>query len=397
MTLAIDGGTPVRQSAYPVWPQFDDEEEAGLLRSLRQGQWWRVHGGENVEFEAEFARHHGAPYAMAVANGTVAIELALQALGIGPGDEVIVPAFTFISTSMACQRIGATAVPADVHRSSFCLDPASAEAAITSRTKAIIPVHMSGHFCDMVALSDLASRHGLAIIQDAAHAHGARGPQGKAVGEWGTLACFSFQNFKLMTAGEGGLILCPTQELRDKVYVYANCGRPAGDRSYQHTVLGTNGRLPEFSAAVLRAQLKRLDKQTAIRERNAAALTRMLAELPGVAVQAHLPDAAVHPHYMYIFCLEPRAGEPSIDRMRFVDCLIAEGIPAYRAYEALYNIPSFWLNPAPAGTAADFAALCPNSERVAKNGIWIHHRALLGTEADTADIAKAINKVLTSR
>ena len=123
----------------------------------------------------------------------------------------------------------------------------------------------------------------------------------------------------------------------------------------------------------------------------------MLAELPGVAVQAHLPDAAVHPHYMYIFCLEPRAGEPSIDRMRFVDCLIAEGIPAYRAYEALYNIPSFWLNPAPAGTAADFAALCPNSERVAKNGIWIHHRALLGTEADTADIAKAINKVLTSR
>lgn len=394
MKLAIDGGAPVRQSEYPAWPQYGIEEETALLRSLRQGQWWRVHGNENVQFEAEFAAHHRAPYAMALANGTVAIEVALQALGVGCGDEVIVPAFTFVSTSMACQRIGATPVPVDVLPTSLCIDPAAVEAAVTLKTKAIIPVHMSGHFCDMVALRALSDRHGLAIIQDAAHAHGARGPQGKAIGEWGTLACFSFQNFKLMTAGEGGLVLCPSEELRDKVYLHANCGRPQGDRNYQHTVVGTNGRMSEFSAAVLRAQLARLDAQTVVRERNAAILTRALESIEGVRPQAHLTDASVHPHYMYIFSLKPLAGRTPIDRAWFVDALIAEGIPAYRAYEALYNIPCTWLDPAPVGTASDFAGLCPNSERVARTGVWIHHRALLGSESDTLDIAKAIGKVL---
>lgn len=393
MTLAIDGGSPVRQLDFPAWPQYGAEEEEALLRSLRQGQWWRVHGRENTQFEAEFAAHHGASHALAVANGTVAIELALQALGIGHGDEVIVPAFTFVSTSMACQRIGATPVPVDVLPTSLCIDPAAVARAITAKTKAIIPVHMSGHFCDMEALCALAQRHRLAVVQDAAHAHGARGPRGKAVGEWGTLACFSFQNFKLMTAGEGGLVLCPDEDLRDKVYLHANCGRPPGDRSYQHTVVGTNGRMSEFSAAVLRAQLTRLDAQTAVRERNAAVLTRALERIEGVRPQAHLADATVHPHYMYIFCLDPLPGRAPIDRARFVDALIAEGIPAYRAYEALYNIPSMWIDPAPAGTMADFAGLCPHSERAARTGVWIHHRALLGSEGDALDIAKAIAKV----
>ena len=393
MKLAIEGGSPVRNNDYPAWPQFGTEEEVALGRSLRQGQWWRVHGSENTRFEAEFAAQHEAPHALAVANGTVAIELALQALGIGRGDEVIVPAFTFISTSMACQRIGATAVPVDVTPTSLCIDPAAIEPAITDHTKAIIPVHMSGHMCDMDALCALAQRHRLGIVQDAAHAHGARGRNRQAIGSWGTLACFSFQNFKLMTAGEGGLVLCPTQELHDKVYLHANCGRPLGDRSYQHTVVGTNARLNEFSAAVLRAQLTRLDSQTALRERNAAVLTRALASLPGVRVQAHLADATLHPHYMYIFCLEDLPGQPPLDRSRFVDALIAEGIPAFRAYEALYNVPSFWLEPAPQGTAANYAATCPNSEHVARRGIWIHHRALLGGEADALDIARAIEKV----
>lgn len=394
--LAIEGGTPVRQTDYPTWPQFGVEEEEALIRSLRQGQWWRVHGSENTLFEAEFAAHHGAPYAVAVANGTVAIELALQALGIGPGDEVIVPAFTFISTSMACQRIGATAVPVDVLPTSLCIDPSAVERALSARTRAIIPVHMSGHLCDMDALCQLAERHGLHIIQDAAHAHGARGRDRKAIGEWGTLACFSFQNFKLMTAGEGGLVLCPTEALRDRVYLHANCGRPPGDRSYRHTVVGTNARLNEFSAAVLRSQLQRLDAQTARRERNAAVLAGALAKVRGVTPQARLPDATVHPHYMYVFCLDDVAGRPAVDRARFVDCLIAEGIPAFRAYEALYNIPSFWLDPAPRGTASDLAAMCPNSERVARTGVWIHHRALLGSETDTLDIATAIEKVLAA-
>jgi 3-amino-5-hydroxybenzoate synthase len=396
MTLAIDGGTPVREAAYPAWPHFDGAEETALLRSLHQGQWWRVSGAETVAFEQEFAAYHGAEYAVAVTNGTVALEVALLAGGICPGDEVIVPAFTFISTSMACQRIGAIAVPVDVAANSYCIDPAAVHTRITARTRAIIPVHLSGHFCDMDALAAIADEHSLLIIQDAAHANGATGTGGKPIGAWNTLACFSFQNFKLMTAGEGGLVLCPTKELRDRVYLYSNCGRPAGDRSYQHTVVGTNGRMNEFSAAVLRVQLGRLAEQSARREHNAALLTKVLADTPGVRAQGHTAQATAHPHYMYMVTLEAAADGRLPDRNRVVDCLAAEGIPANRAYQALYRIPSFWLDPAPALTKEQLIAACPVTEHVAANGIWIHHRALLGSEQDTLDIARAIDKVLNA-
>ncbi|UXH76107.1 DegT/DnrJ/EryC1/StrS family aminotransferase [Roseateles amylovorans] len=393
MTLAINGGPRVRSQDFPAWPQFDHTEEEALLRSLRQGQWWRVSGKENTAFESEYAHYHGAPFAVTVTNGTVALELALQAAGIQPGDEVIVPAFTFVSTSMACQRVGAIAVPADVRPDSYGIDPEAVRRKITDRTRAIIPVHLSGHFCDMTAVMAIAEAHGLVVIQDAAHANGARGEGGKRIGDWHTLACFSFQNFKLMTAGEGGLVLCPTEELRDRVYLYSNCGRPAGDRSYNHTVVGTNGRLNEFSAAVLRAQLARLAQQSERREANARLLSEVLAAESRVTVQGHTAHATQHPHYMYMLTLNPDDGRVP-DRNRIVDCLIAEGIPAYRAYQALYRIPSFWLAPAPSTSQAQLIAECPVTEHIAAQGIWIHHRALLGSVEDTLDIARAITKVL---
>lgn len=396
MTLALHGGTPVRQAPYPSWPQFGAAEESALLRSLHQGHWWRMQGNENLNFEKAFAQLHGAHSAFAVANGTVAIEIALQAAGIVAGDEVIVPAFTFISTSMACQRIGATAIPVDVLSDTFCIDPAAVEANIGPRTRAIIPVHMSGHMCDMVRLLSIADRHQLVIIQDAAHAHGARGRADTGIGEYGTLACFSFQNFKLMTAGEGGLVLCPNEELREKVFLYGNCGRPQGDRSYQHTVVGTNARLSEFSAAVLSAQLTRLDFQTQVRQRNAALLFEVLERSGLVTPQARTQDAHTHPYYMFVFTLNTRSGQAKWDRNHVVEALIAEGIPAFRTYQALYRIPSFWQPPAPSEhNLAHYIAACPVSEQVAQHGIWIHHRALLGNEQDTLDIATAITKVLT--
>ncbi|WP_339434677.1 DegT/DnrJ/EryC1/StrS family aminotransferase [Pseudomonas orientalis] len=396
MTLALHGGTPVRQTPYPSWPQFGAAEEIALLRSLHQGQWWRMQGNENLNFEKAFAQLHGAHSAFAVANGTVAIEIALQAAGIVAGDEVIVPAFTFISTSMACQRIGAIAIPVDVLPDTLCIDPAAVEANIGPRTRAIIPVHMSGHMCDMVSLLSIADRHQLVIIQDAAHAHGARGYGDTGIGEYGTLACFSFQNFKLMTAGEGGLVLCPNEELREKVFLYGNCGRPQGDRSYQHTVVGTNARLSEFSAAVLSAQLTRLDVQTQVRQRNAALLFEVLQRSGLVTPQARTEDAHTHPYYMFVFTLNTPSGQAQWDRNQVVEALIAEGIPAFRAYQALYRIPSFWQPPAPSRhDLAHYIGACPVSEQVAQHGIWIHHRALLGNEQDTLDIATAITKVLT--
>ena len=188
MKIALLGADPIRPTPFPAWPHFDGTEEEGLLRSLRQGQWWRVHGSEVKAFEAEFAQHHGAPSAIAVTNGTHALEVALLAAGIGPGHEVIVPAFTFVSTSMAVQRVGATPVPVDIDPVTYCMDPERAKEALTERTKALLPVHMSGHFADMRALVQIADDYDLILIQDAAHAHGARGAEGKRCGDWNTLA-----------------------------------------------------------------------------------------------------------------------------------------------------------------------------------------------------------------
>lgn len=395
MKLAIEGGTPAIRHALPAWPYYDQAEESALLRSIRQGQWWRASGVENERFESEFAAHHGADHAVTVTNGTVAIELALLSLDIKRGDEVIVPAFTFISTAMACQRIGAIPICVDVLADSYCIDPRAVEAAVTPRTRAIIPVHMSGHFADMDALIAIARKHDLSIIQDAAHAHGAAGADRKRVGEWGTLATFSFQNFKLMTAGEGGIVTCPDAASRERIFLYSNCGRPIGDRAYQHVVVGTNARMGEFSAAVLREQLKRLDQQTSVREANAAALRDALRDVPEVRVQGRGADATVHPHYMFMMTLEAEGRSKPFDRNRIVDCLVAEGVPAFRAYQALYRVPSLWIEAAPQVEQSELIRSCPVTEHIAANGLWIHHRALLGTRDETLAIASALRKVLT--
>lgn len=393
MILAIEGGSPVRTHSYPAWPQYDESEEQALMRALHQGTWWRATGKENTLFEQEFAHYHGASHAVTVSNGTCALEIALQVCGVLPGDEVIVPAFTFISTSMAVQRVGAVPVAVDVLADTYCMDPLAFEKAITDKTKAVIPVHMCGHFCDMKAIMGIAEQHNLMVIQDAAHAHGARGQMGRAVGEWGTIACFSFQNFKLMSAGEGGLILCPDEEIRERAFLYSNCGRPADDRDYQHLVVGVNARLSEFSAALLRSQLDRLETQTIVRERNARLLSDALEDVPEVKPQKHTQDAVVHPHYMYMFTLsDEHLG--AVDRKYFVDCLIAEGIPAFIAYRAIYRVPNFSLSPCSAVSQSEYIRNCPVTEHISARGIWIHHRALLGSGEDALDVARAIRKVI---
>ena len=262
--LAIDGGTPIRTADFPAWPQYDDTERSALMRAVDQGQWWRVGGGEVTAFEREFASFVGAPAGLAVTNGTHALELALELEGVGPGDEVIIPAFTFISTSNAVQRLGAVPVPAEIDPETYCLDPAALDAAYSEHTKAVIPVHLAGQVADMNAISEWAQRRGVAVVQDAAHAHGATW-QGKRLGELGTVACYSFQNGKLMTAGEGGAITLADAADYDDAFARHSCGRPLGDRDYRHRTPSSNFRMTEFSGAVLRAQLTRLADQNARR------------------------------------------------------------------------------------------------------------------------------------
>ncbi|MFK3979430.1 DegT/DnrJ/EryC1/StrS family aminotransferase [Micromonospora sp. NPDC050397] len=390
MTLAIDGGTPVRREPFPAWPYHDDTERAALIRALEQGQWWRAGGSEVNEFEREFADFHGAPAALAVSNGTHALELALELIGLAPGEEVIVPAFTFIATSNAVARLGGVAVPVDVDIDTYCLDAARLEAVRTPRTKAVIPVHMAGQVADMAAIGDWANRHGVTIIQDAAHAHGATW-EGKRLGELGSVACFSFQNGKLMTAGEGGAVLLPDEAWYEEAFVRHSCGRPIGDRVYAHRTPSSNFRLNEFSAAVLRAQLARVAEQTARREARWRELSVALSGIDGVRAQGRDARCDLNPHYMAMFTLE----HEDVDRALVVEALLAEGIPAFVNYPPVYRTPAFWAGPVHGLPGVeDLAERCPASEKIGTRGIWLHHRTLLGSSEDTAQVATALAKVL---
>ncbi|MCK1816964.1 DegT/DnrJ/EryC1/StrS family aminotransferase [Streptomyces sp. XM4011] len=371
---------------FPAWPQYDDAERTALIRALEQGQWWRMGGNEVNSFEEEFARANGADYALAVTNGTHALELALQILGVGPGTEVIVPAFTFISSSQAAQRLGATAVPVDVTPDTYCLDMAATEAALTDRTRAIMPVHMAGHLTDMDALGKLAGDAGVAVVQDAAHAQLAEW-RGTKVGALGSVAAFSFQNGKLMTAGEGGAVTFPDNDTYQEAFLRHSCGRPKTDRRYFHQTSGSNFRLNEFSAAVLRAQLDRLPGQVATREERAPLLASLLADIPGVEPQARDERVTLNPHYMAMFRIP---GITEEKRNALVDDLIARGLPAFVAFRAIYRSDGFWETGAPDLTVDDLARACPVTEAITADCVWLHHRTLLGTEDDMHTIARIV-------
>ncbi|MEU9443086.1 3-amino-5-hydroxybenzoate synthase [Streptomyces sp. NPDC048304] len=383
----------VRQAPeFPQWPQYDEKEREGLIRALEQGQWWRMGGNEVDSFEREFAELHGAPHALAVTNGTHALELALQCMGVGPGTEVIVPAFTFISSSQAAQRLGAVAVPVDVDPHTYNIDVAAAAAAVTPRTRVIMPVHMAGFMADMDALSKLSADTGVPLLQDAAHAHGARW-QGKRVGELGTVAAFSFQNGKLMTAGEGGAVLFPDAETYETAFLRHSCGRPRTDRRYMHQIAGTNLRLNEFSAAVLRAQLGRVEQQITTRQQRWAVLSPLLDAIDGVVPQRGDERTDFPSHYMAMFRV-PGIGED--DRNALVDRLVAAGLPAFAAFRAIYRTDAFWEIGAPDETPDQIAERCPHTEAISQDCVWLHHRVLLAGEQDMHRTAEIIaNAVAT--
>lgn len=396
--LALNGGPPAKRTPFPVWPAFDEREIEAVTGVLESRQWWRGNGTQIVSFEQEFAAYHQTQHAFAVTNGTHAIELVLAAYDIGRGDEVIVPAFTFISTASGVLTAHATPVLVDVNPDTFCIDPAAIEAAITPRTRAIIPVHMAGQVADMDAICDIARRHNLVVIEDAAHAQGAEW-RGRRAGALHSAGIYSFQAFKLMTAGEGGLVLSNDGDFIERCFLYGNCGRPKTDRTYQHSVLGSNYRMSELQAAVLRVQLTRLDEQIARRATNAARLDELLREVPGLVPQKHDPRVTRNPHYMYMFRYDTAAFS-GLSRQEFVDMLIAEGVPAFVAYLAIHQTPVFRersFGPSWRGDLdllPDYSAVdCPASEMISAEGVWLHHRVLLGDENDLVELVNAIKKI----
>jgi dTDP-4-amino-4,6-dideoxygalactose transaminase len=422
-TLAIHGGPPVRAKPFPGWPVWDQLEEKALLEVLHSGKWWRFSYGEGLdlhepepgrarsrvtEFQEAFARVHQARFGIACANGTAAIEIALKALGIGPGDEVIVPPYTFIATASAVLNVNAIPIFADIDYDTFNLDAAAVEGAITSRTRAIIPVHFAGQMADMAPLLALARARGLRVIEDAAHAHGATW-RGRSAGSIGDAGSFSFQASKNMTAGEGGLITTQDPQIAELCESYVWAGRQIGRPWYEHHRLGWNYRLTEFQAAILLVQLDRLAEQTRRRMENAAWLNQRLSQIPGIRPLRIMWPEDVHAWHLYIVRFDEAAF--GVPRGLFLDACAAEGIGGSGGYaHPLYRNPMF-LNQdfhphgcpvrcRPYDVPLDyrcFAQACPNAERACREAVWFQHRLLLGSLEDTEDIPRAIEKIHAHR
>jgi len=401
--LAIAGGTPLRQKPFTEWPQFDVRERDAILAVLNSGNWGGYPYPNEIalRFSRRFAAHQDSKHALCVANGTVTLETALKGMGIGPGDEIIVPAYTFEATAAPILRLGGIPVFVDVLPDTYCIDPGAASAAVTSRTRAIIPVHLAMSMADMDSLTELAKRHDLKILEDCAHAHGAKW-RGKGAGSIGDAGSFSMQTSKLMTSGEGGVITTSNDELFELCESYVNCGRASQTDRYGHRILGFNYRMTEFQAAILLAQLERLPAQTELRADRAMRLSEGLSRIPGISLIKKDDRLTTQAIYQFVFKYNEEAfGGASRDR--FVATLEAEGIPSEgRFYEPIYRSPLFNVNPKdfPALSSLGVSGLpwarthCPVAERAAyAESVWIPHQLLLGSEQDIDQIVEAVEKI----
>ncbi|MES2461031.1 MAG: DegT/DnrJ/EryC1/StrS family aminotransferase [Armatimonadota bacterium] len=403
--LALRGGSPARIAPFMSWPEFGIEEEEAVLRALRSGKWGRQEGSEVARFEQDFAAYHDCRYGVAVVNGSISLKIALLAAGIKAGDEVIVPPYTFLATASVVVEVNAVPVFADIHPDSYCLDPKSVEAAITPRTRAIMVVHLGGLAADMDALTAIAKKHGITLIEDAAHAHGGE-YKGKKLGSIGDMGSFSFQSSKNLTSGEGGILTTNNPELEKTARSLHNCGRMAGGAWYGHQILGGNNRLSELQGALLNAQMERLEGQTKRRDKNGRYLNERLAEIPGISPLPRDQGETIHPYHLYVFRYDADVWE-GIPRAKFLEAMVAEGIPASPGYIVpLYEQPVFQerrfgpysgANGYDSDLAAN-AARCPVTERASRQeGCWLTQNILLGTRSDMDDIVGAVAKVYENR
>jgi dTDP-4-amino-4,6-dideoxygalactose transaminase len=353
---------------------------------LESGEWW--YGDRVATFEKEFAAFQDAKHCITCTSGTTAAEIAMRALDIGHGDEVIVPPFTFVATASTVAYVGATPIFVDTDES-WCMDPTLIEATITPRTKAIMPVHFGGRICDIDAVQAIADKHNLKFIEDACHSWGSKW-KGKGTGALGHCGVFSFQASKNLNAGEGGAILTDDDALAERCRSIINCGRSETGPWHHHVNIGTNARLTEFAGALLSAQFSRLEEQNAIRNRNAAILDDGLAGIPGLTPQPG-DDRISHRAY-HLYCLRFDAAQYGCSRDKFLEAIAAEGIELFPGYAVpLYEQPCFLNSDLPhdysSDNCPDTAALC------AREALCFTQAILLGTEDDMQDIITALTKI----
>lgn len=403
--LAFKGGPSVRDGKYwPAWPPYTDREKELLLQVLESHNW----GGYPEpnywanQFARNFAEYHTAKYGICAANGTVTLEIALRALGIKAGDEVIVPVLTWTATAACAVYLNAVPVFADVRADNYTIDLDHAESLVTDRTKVIIPVHLGSSIADMDAIMSFADKHGLTVIEDCAHMHGGKW-RDKGVGSIGHIGSFSFQSSKLMTAGEGGMLLTNDDVLQQKCHSLVNCGRKEpGYDEYEGWNLGWNYRITEFQAAVLQAQLEKLEERTKERAQTAEYLTGKLKGVEGISTIWHDERTTQSAHYQYIFKYDP-AGFKGLHRDKFLQAMMAEGIildgdfytpiPTRRIFTVMADE---W--PAIREKYGDKVHQ-PNEEFPVANkaayeeAIWMHYPMLMGGKEGADDVVAAILKI----
>jgi dTDP-4-amino-4,6-dideoxygalactose transaminase len=365
--------------SIPGWP-ISGQRERELIDQVFESDRWGGFHPFIPKFEADFAAFQQCRFGVAAMNGTVTLEALLEALDIRQG-EVIVPAISFISTATAVSRLGATPVFVDID-DTFNLNPERVRAAITPETRAMIVVHFGGPMADMDALMQIAGEENVLLIEDAAHAHGSEW-KGRRAGSLGCAGSFSFQNGKVMTAGEGGILVSNDENLMDTAREIVNQGRRKGEGWFAHYSLGTNYRMTAFQAAVLIAQLERLPEQNCRRARNASIIREELTDCPELHFQRVAPEARTHTNYLLTGWIEGH-------RDRFHRNLTAAGFPCTPFYpHTLQNNPLYRNGTAPCRVTG-----CPVAEARIRDGFWIPHRALLGDENDARLLAQAMREAL---
>lgn len=401
--LAINGGTPVRSAPFPNWPVWGQEELNGLAEVVKSGRWGSIAGERVRQFEERFAAYQGAKHGVCVNSGTTALQIGLQAVGLAPGDEVLVPAYTFIASATAVLLAQGVPVFVDIDPETCNIDLDQIEPNLTPRTRAVLPVHFGGRPVDMEGLLAITRKHGLKVVEDAAQAWGASW-NGRGTGSWGDAAGFSFQSSKNINAGEGGILTTCDDAVIKMARTYANCGRSEDGQWYEHFYVGGNSRMTEFQGALLLAQLARHEGHKTRRTQNAARLNQGLAQLDGIRPLKEDSRITAHANHLYIlrydksrFCDVPKA--------RFLSALKAEGIPASPGYSLpLYAQPvfrerRFGPNGASVDFPVDYASVhLPHTERACQEEmVWLTQSTLLGSREDMDDIVRAVAKIAENR
>lgn len=395
---AIDGDLPVRITPFAPWPFFDVDEIAAATAALASGKvnYWT--GTEGREFEREFAAFTGCDYAIALANGTLALEVALHALGIGAGDEVIVTSRTFIASASCCNMRGAIPVVADVDPVSQNVTAETVRRAVTTRTKAVIAVHLAGWPCDMDPILALAREHDLKVVEDCAQCHGAT-YKGRPVGSLGDVAAFSFCQDKIMTTGgEGGMLTTNDRNLWERAWAFKDHGKsfdavynrrhPPGFQ-WLHESFGTNCRLTEMQSAIGRVQLRKLPGWLAQRRRHAAILTECFSSIPALRLTVP-PEEISHAYYKYYTFVRPERLRQGWDRDRIMTAVNAEGIPCFSgSCSEIYREKAF----AAAGLAP--AERLPMARELGETSLmFLVHPTL--SEDDMLDTCRAVEKIFSA-